>query len=67
MVCFEDQKRIFLFLFFREDLLTRPDPINEQFLNSFVILTTHYLVGGLTRGLIFRRKKRNQFFNSFYF
>ncbi|CAF3628387.1 unnamed protein product [Adineta steineri] len=32
-----------------EDLLTRPDPINEQFLNSFVIIATYHLVGGLTR------------------
>jgi hypothetical protein len=55
MVCYEynqkqkNQKQILFF--FREDLLSRPDPINEQFLNSFVILSTHYLVGGLARGL----------------
>ncbi|CAM4878013.1 unnamed protein product [Rotaria socialis] len=32
-----------------EDLLSRPDPINEQFLNPFVIVATHYLIGGLAR------------------
>ncbi|UJR08441.1 hypothetical protein I4U23_012711 [Adineta vaga] len=32
-----------------EDLFIRPEPINEQFLNTFVILATHYLVGGLAR------------------
>jgi hypothetical protein len=40
-----------MYLSFREDLLSRSDPINEQFLNSFVILSTHYLIGGLARGL----------------
>ncbi|CAF3538830.1 unnamed protein product [Rotaria sp. Silwood1] len=34
-----------------EDLLSRPDPINEQFLNPFAIIATHYLVGGLARVL----------------
>ncbi|CAF4263310.1 unnamed protein product [Rotaria sp. Silwood2] len=32
-----------------EDLLSRPDPLNEQFLNLFAIVATHYLVGGLAR------------------
>jgi hypothetical protein len=46
-----------MYLSFREDLLSRSDPINEQFLNSFVILSTHYLIGGLARGL--KKKKQN--------
>lgn len=39
-------------LIFREDLLNnQSDPNDEQFFNSFVILSIHYLVGGLARGL----------------
>jgi len=49
-----------MYLSFREDLLSRPDPINEQFLNSFVILSTHYLIGGLARGL--KRKTKISLF-----
>ncbi|CAF1110783.1 unnamed protein product [Rotaria sordida] len=33
----------------QEDLLSRTDLINEQFLNRFVIVATHYLVQGLAR------------------
>lgn len=39
-------------IFPRDDLLDRADVNSEQFLYSFVILSTHYLVGGLARGSI---------------
>lgn len=39
-------------IFPRDDLLVRADVNSEQFLYSFVILSTHYLVGGLARGSI---------------
>lgn len=42
---------ILSFCVYREDLLIRSDPNNEQFLSTFVILAAHYLVGGLARGL----------------
>ena len=38
-------------LLFRDDLFSRQDQINESFLSAFVIAATHYLVGGLARGL----------------
>ena len=56
MVGFE-QNVVFRFeyccwIFPRDDLLDRADVNSEQFLYSFVILSTHYLVGGLARGSI---------------
>jgi len=56
MVGFE-QNVVFRFeyccwIFPRDDLLVRADVNSEQFLYSFVILSTHYLVGGLARGSI---------------
>lgn len=44
------------FNYSREDLLNnQSDPNDEQFFNSFVILSIHYLIGGLARGLRRRR------------
>jgi hypothetical protein len=61
------QKFQFLLLLFREDLLSRPDPINEQFVNPFVIVATHYLVGGLGRGLIKIKKQISNFSHLLFF
>ena len=38
-------------LLYRDDLFHRQDPVNASFLNAFVIVATHHLVGGLARGL----------------